>query len=229
MSYHINSRGEVAPCRATKRTCRYGAEEHFPTGAQAEQGLTARHGALPTHKSTISLPSNVGTYTGRNGDLSQEGARVALATGLCGALALALHRRDGRPLYFLTYNALETPESFQQAFKQDPAYVLQSTHVMAGSTTAEDAYCDAYGHRTEEDFEEYYGEITIVEASPAMVEAFAGFGEAAPDLSAFAQSAAALDAAQEGYSYAELEAYSDEEDDEEDYEDDELSEEEAEE
>jgi hypothetical protein len=177
--------------------------------------MATAYSPLVSHPATVMLSSNLGEYTGPNGDLTHEGARASLASGLCGNLALALHRLDGRPCFFVTYHMDATPESLSAAFAQDPDSVFRTAHVVAASTSEPGNYCDSYGHRTPEDIEDYYGSCVIVPATPAMVEYFATRGRTTSvDLRLFAESAAELDRLQEGYSYSELDEYSDQWDEE---------------
>lgn len=53
--FHINSKGDVAPCRATKRACRFGEADHFGNIAEAvresEKRLTEHAGGnIESHK-----------------------------------------------------------------------------------------------------------------------------------------------------------------------------------
>lgn len=52
--YHINAAGEVKPCQANKRACRYGEEVHFATQeeaqAQSEKLLSASHSPLQSRR-----------------------------------------------------------------------------------------------------------------------------------------------------------------------------------
>lgn len=49
--FHINAKGTAAPCTATVRACRYGAEDHFENKETAvkaaEERLSNEHGSVP--------------------------------------------------------------------------------------------------------------------------------------------------------------------------------------
>ena len=205
--YHVNTAGDVKPCRATVK-CPFGGESgkdnHFTDAAAARSFVEASFkqetlASLKKAPTIIKLNSNFGEISVINGDLSDASARLSLVSGLCGNLALDIHDRSGADIYFISFNGNATEETLAQDFESNPDSVFQAAHVMVASPTKPDAFVDAYGHRTIDDIEDVYEDALIVKGNRAMAEHFAGKDRL--DLSEFAKTALELDLKQEGYSY----------------------------
>jgi hypothetical protein len=228
LKFHINESGNALPCRATVRPCAFGGESgienHFESAESARSFLEASMASesIISHRkddlveSTVTLSSNLGTFEVDNGDLSNPNARLALSSGLCGGLALAIHNVSNADIYFVTHNAVETEESFQRKFEKDPSSVFEAAHVVAKSFSDPDAFIDSYGHKSREEIEDFYEGALIIRGSREMAERFAGTDH--ENLKEFALSAIELDRELKGYTYEDFAIEDEEWDDEEDYE-----------
>lgn len=227
MKFHINTAGDALPCRASVRPCMFGgesgSENHFESAESARSFLEAKMAvdSFVSHKredlvpSIVTLSSNLGTFEVDNGDLSNPNARLALSSGLCGGLALAIHNVSKADIYFVTYSATETEESFQKKFEENPNHVFEAAHVVTKSFSDPDAFIDSYGHKSREEIEDFYEGVLIIKGTREMAEAFAGKDH--ENLEEFARSAIELDRKFESYDYESFEM-DDDEWDEEDYE-----------
>lgn len=228
MKFHINTAGDALPCRATVRACVFGgesgSENHFESAENARSFLEAKMAAdsFISHKrddlveSTVTLSSNLGTFEVDNGDLSNPNARLALSSGLCGALAFAIHNVSKADIYFVTYSATETEESFQKKFEDNPNAVFEATHVVTKSFTDPNAFIDSYGHKSREEIEDFYEGALIIKGTREMAKQFSGTDH--ENLKEFALAAIELDRKLEGYGYEDFVIEDEEWDDEEDYE-----------
>lgn len=229
MKFHINSAGDALPCRATVRPCVYGGESgsdnHFGSAESARSFVEAKMASesIVSHKreelvaSTVTLSSNLGTFDVDNGDLSNPNARLALSSGLCGGLALAIHDISKADIYFVTHSATETEESFQRKFERDPNCVFEAAHVMTQSLSDPNAFIDSYGHKSKEEVDDFYQGVLIVRGSREMAERFSGKDH--ENLAEFARSAIELDRSFTSYEYEDF-AVEDEDWDDEDIEED---------
>lgn len=228
MKFHINTAGDALPCRATVRACVFGgesgSENHFESAESARSFLEAKMAvdSFVSHKredlvaSTVTLSSNLGTFDVDNGDLSNPNARLALSSGLCGGLALAVHNASGADIYFVTHSATETEESFQKKFEADSSSVFEAAHVVTQSLSDPDAFIDSYGHKSREEIEDFYEGVLIIKGTREMAERFAGKDH--ENLEEFALSAIELDRKFKSYEYESFELDDDEWDEEdEDY------------
>lgn len=228
MKFHINESGNALPCRATIRPCVFGGESgtdnHFESAESARSFLEASLASesIISHKkedlveSTVTLSSNLGTFEVDNGDLSNPDARLALSSGLCGALAFAIHNVSNADIYFVTHSAVETEESFQKKFEENPNAVFEAAHVVTASFSDPDAFVDSYGHKSREEIEDFYEGALIVKGTREMAEQFAGTDH--KNLKEFALAAIELDRRLEGYDYEDFAIEDEEWDDEEYYE-----------
>lgn len=228
MKFHINTAGDALPCRATIRPCIFGGESgsdnHFENAESARNFLESQMASesVISHRredlidSMVTLSSNLGTFEVDNGDLSNSNARLALSSGLCGGLALAIHNVSNADIYFVTHSATETEESFQKKFEEDSSSVFEAAHVVTRSLSDPDAFVDSYGHKSREEIEEFYEGVLIVKGTRKMAERFAGNDH--ENLKEFALSAIELDRQFKGYEYESFEVDDDDwEEDEEDY------------
>lgn len=217
---HLGSSGPE-PCRADPskdraRGCPFEASGHYSTQAEAELAYEDRMGgALPASFSkrpeAITLTSNLGKGVVVDGDLSNPLARALLSSGLCGDLALAIHRKAGGAPYFLSHS-VDNDEELAENFKKDPESILHDTlHVLIESPTRPNHFIDAYGQSSYADIEDNWDGATIIEGTPEMLEQFAD-RESASKLSNFADSAIELDRAGVSYSMEDDELDSEDED-----------------
>lgn len=58
--FHVNAKGEVRPCGATKRPCRFGAENHYASEEEAERaiGKQSHNQESPMTKKKTATPAN---------------------------------------------------------------------------------------------------------------------------------------------------------------------------
>lgn len=225
---HLGSSGpelcRADPSKENARGCPFESSGHYATQEEAETAYEAQMGgALPTSVSKqteiITLSSNIGTASVVDGDLSQPEARALLSSGLCGDLALAIHRKTGGTPYFLSH-IVDSDEKLAEKFRNDPkSIVALSTHVLIESPTEPGHFVDAYGQSSYEDLEDNWDGATAVRGTPEMLEQFADTASA-DRLSKFADAALELDKAGTSYSVDEdmLDLDDDDDWDEEDYE-----------
>lgn len=207
---HLTPEGP-ALCSATVRSCKYGA--HFKNVHEAEQAFAEKMGgAVPAAaRASIELSSNIGAATVINGDLSDPTARALLATGKCGDLALAIHRKTGATPYFVHYDHI-TENTVAEMFQKDPDSVFRiAQHVVVESPTTPGMFLDSYGQHDLDSILESWEAGSVVRASTEMLERFADETES-ERLSKFADAAIELDKHGISYDYAELDEYSDDED-----------------
>lgn len=230
MRYHINSTGDPRLCSARTRACPYGgesgSENHFESVEEArkhvedemsESTLVSFNKGVALIPGEITLSSNIGTFDVTNGDLDNPNARLALSSGLCGGLALAIHKISKSDFYFVTMHMNETEDSLRKHFEEDPNYVFGSNHVLARSLTDPDAFIDSYGHKSREEIEEFYDGAIIVKGTPEMAERFAGSDH--ENLNEFALAALKLDKEQISYDYEDFEIDNEDDDWGDEYED----------
>jgi len=232
---HLSPSGP-APCGADAGRCPYEADGHYDSAAEAESAFAEQMGgALPpvaqsgfADASTMVLSSNFGEWEVLDGDLSDARARMALSGGLCGDLALAIHRQTGGTPYFLSFS-YQSEEDLARAFAEEPnAVIAASTHVVLESPSTPGEFLDSYGRQDAESLGDSYGEdAAILRGTPEMLQHF-GNSESADRLGRFAQSAIELDGRGERYaqdldglSWEDFEE-SEDEDFEDDYEEEEL-------
>jgi hypothetical protein len=220
VKFHINTAGDALPCRATVRPCIFGGESgnenHFESAERARSFVETKMSAdsIVSHKredfvpGEVTLSSNLGTFDVTNGDLSNPSARLALSSGLCGGLALAIHNVSKADIYFVTHSATETEESFQKKFEEDSTSVFEAAHVVTQSLSDPDAFIDSYGHKSREEIEDFYEGVLIIKGTPEMAERFAGKDH--ENLEEFALSAIELDRKFKGYEYESFELDDDE-------------------
>ena len=225
---HLSPSGP-APCGADTGRCPYEADGHYATAAEAEDAFAAQMGgALPpaaqsgfADVQTTVLSSNFGEWEVLDGDLTDSRARIALSSGLCGDLALAIHRKTGGTPYFLSFS-YQSEEDLARAFAEEPnAVIAASAHVVIESPSTPGEFLDSYGRQDENSLEEVYDEASILRGTPEMLQHFAD-SKSADRLSRFAQSAIELDRSRvrydpdlDGVSWEDFE-----EDEDEDFEDD---------
>lgn len=190
---HLTPSGP-APCSAERGKCHYEASGHFADAASAESAFAESMGGLFPAPSTraMELSSNLGTVEVMDGDLSDPRARAALSSGLCGDLALAIHRQTGGAPYFLSYH-FSSDEELADAFAKNPnAVIAGSCHVLIESPTKPNHFVDSYGQQDFESLEDVYGDAVLLEGTPEMLEHFAD-AEGSARLTRFARSAIELD------------------------------------
>lgn len=183
-----------APCSAERGECPYEAGGHFADAASAESAFAETMGGLfpSPERRLMELTSNLGTVEVIDGDLDDPRARAALSSGLCGDLALAIHRQTGGAPYFLSYH-FSSDEELAEAFAAEPnAVIAGSCHVLIESPSKPNHFVDSYGQQDFESLEDVYGDAVLLEGTPEMLEHFADQHGAAR-LSSFARSAIALD------------------------------------
>lgn len=227
MNFHINESGDALPCRATVRPCMFGGESgrenHFESAESARSFLESKmvsdifvsHRREDLVPSMVTLSSNLGTFEVDNGDLSNPNARLALSSGLCGALAFAIHNVSKADIYFVTYSANETEDSFQKKFEENPNVVFEAAHVVTKSFSNPNSFIDSYGHKSREEIEEFYEGVVIIKGTGEMAKHFSGSDH--ENLKEFALAAIELDRKLEGYSYEDFAIEDEQWDDEEDY------------
>lgn len=224
MKFHINSAGDTLPCRATVRACAFGgdsgSENHFESSESARSFVEAQMASETIITYTretfipgeVTLSSNLGTFEVSNGDLTNSNARLALSSGLCGGLALAIHNVSNADIYFVTHRGTETEESFQKKFEKDSNSVFEAAHVVTQSLSDPEAFIDSYGHKSREEIEDFYEGVLIVKGTREMAEQFAGRDH--ENLEEFARSAIELDKNFQSYDYESFEIDDEEWDDE---------------
>lgn len=183
-----------APCSAENGECPYESGGHYETPEAAESAFAeAMGGVLPAaEKRMMELSSNLGTVEVADGDLDDPRARAALSSGLCGDLALAIHRQTGGTPYFLSYR-FNSSEELAEAFAEEPNSVIAgSCHVLIESPSAPGEFLDSYGRQDAKSLEEAYDDAAIIPGAPEMLEHFAD-QQSADRLGAFARSAIELD------------------------------------
>lgn len=203
---HLSPSGP-APCGADAGRCPYEADGHFNSASEAESAFAAQMGgALPpaaqsgsAGASTTVLSSNFGEWEVTDGDLTDARARMALSGGLCGDLALAIHRQTGGTPYFLSFS-YQSEEDLARAFAEEPNSVIAaSAHVVLESPSTPGEFLDSYGRQDEESLGDSYGEdVAILRGTPEMLQHF-GDSASADRLGLFAQSAIELDGRGERY------------------------------
>lgn len=205
---HLGSSGpelcRADPSKENARGCPFESSGHYSTQEEAETAYEAQMGgALPMSVSKtpeiITLSSNIGTASVIDGDLSQPEARALLSSGLCGDLALAIHRKTGGTPYFLSH-IVDSDEKLAEKFRNDPkSIVALSTHVLIESPTEPGHFVDAYGQSSYGDLEDNWDGATAVRGTPEMLEQFAD-SVSADRLSKFADAALELDRTGTSYS-----------------------------
>ncbi len=193
-AFHITDVGPK-PCKAIKKPCPIGGE-HFSHEEEAYAAYAANfeETALSSFKKEglIELSSNIGTAMLVDGDLSDPRARAILSSGLCGDLALAIHRETGGAPYFLSYSVSD-PDELVALFEKDPDSVIyQTNHVLIESPTKPNHFVDAYGQSGYEELEENWDGAYVVEGTVAMLEHFAA-GSPIEKFKNFAAAAIKLD------------------------------------
>lgn len=217
MVFHVNERGEAGRCSAKPGNCPFGGvEDHFTSLRDASLAYErSMSESTFSSKKKITLSSNLGSAQVLDGDLSNSQARILLSSGLCGALALAIHRESGATPYFLVNEDI-SPEKFAERFANDPNYILAaSSHVLVESPTTPGYFVDSYGQQDEESLQDFWEPVSIVRGTPEMLEHYSK-GDDVASLKNFAKAALALDANEESFGYDELDEYSDDFEDEED-------------
>lgn len=221
--YHISENGEPNLCDA-KIKCRLGGESgkenHFDTFEEAQkfsEGKLSKefsNNLEGVKKSSnkefeeIELPNAHGLFKVKNGDLDDPKARLALSSGLCAHLALAIHEKTGAEPYFLCFS-YESEEEFHEAFANDPEAVFDATHVVTLSQNKQNHFVDSYGVKSISDLMEFWGEdITIIEGNRDMLLRY-GDADYARELGKFADSAIALDKEGKSYGYEDIDEYED--------------------
>lgn len=222
MRYHINpDTGEALVCSAKDvDSCLYGEntihgfsrKEVRELYEQKQQdNLFSINMKKVNNNDEIFLSSNLGSARFINGDLNDPLARSILSSGLCGDLALAIHKKTGAKPYFLTFST--SVESFIEAYKSDPKNIFAATAHVVVESQEEGCFLDAYGQSSVEDLEENWDGANIVEGTPEMLEFFAD-AESAERLEKFADTAILLD--KQGIQYDfNMDEYSDDYDEEE--------------
>jgi len=174
---HLSPDGP-APCGVTTGTCPYEDGGHYSGLAEAEAAYAESQGGnLPaaarreSHRKII-LGSNLGSFEVIDGDLSDPAARTALSTGLCGDLALAIHRKTGGAPYFLSYG-FHSEEELAEAFAHEPNVVFTAAHVMLESPSQPGSFLDGHGQQDLESLEEAYEDAVPIRGTVAMLEHFA--------------------------------------------------------
>lgn len=220
MSFHVNNAGNPGLCSAQPGRCPFGAEApHYETKEAARAAFEL---SMETENSTMNsmivLSSNFGVVNVLNGDLSNREARVALSGGLCGDLALAIHRLTGATPYFLI-NSYIDEKQLAEAFIENPnSIIAYSSHVVVESLTEPGCFIDSYGQQDNESLQDFWEPGAIIKGTTAMLEHYADADNSAR-LHKFAKAALALDTAGSSYAYDELDEYSYENDEDEDEED----------
>lgn len=199
---HLSPEGP-APCGVTTGSCPYEDGGHYDGIAEAEAAYAeSQGGALPAAArrgvpQRIVLSSNLGSCDVLDGDLSDPAARAALSAGLCGDLALAIHRKTGGAPYFLSYG-FGSEEKLAEAFAQEPNVIFTATHVVMESPGQPGSFLDGHGQQDLDSLEEVYEDAVPVRGTAEMLRHFAD-SASADRLGAFADSALELDRRGERY------------------------------
>ena len=194
---HLSPNGP-APCGAEAGECPYEASGHFDSLSAAESAFAEEMGGAlpqPNRKAAgiIRLSSNLGDFEVLDGDLSDARTRAALSSGLCGDLALAIHRQTGGRPYFLSYS-YGSEEALAAAFAEHPnAVIAGATHVVIESPTRPGHFVDSYGQQDQESLEDLYEDAVPIPGTVEMLEHFADQANS-ERLNRFASSALELDA-----------------------------------
>jgi len=207
------------PCGArTSESCKYGSTGHYDSMDAAEMAYEDQMGgALPlaqhSNPATIVLSSNLGEATVADGDLSDPKARVLLASGRCGDLALAIAQKTGGAAYCVSVFDV-SEEKLQEEFEKNPDSISNyASHVVVESPSRKGHFLDSFGQQDREALEDGWEALSVVKMTPEMLQHFGNSGEA-KKLENFAEAALALDRANVGYDYSDLDEYSDEDSDE---------------
>lgn len=219
-NYHLNAKGEAKLCKATTGKCPFGeSNEHYSSKDLAVDAYenTQKSNTVPevvhkdskdnSVKSTIQLSSAFGDVTVANGDLSSQDARVALTTGLCGNLALAIHDLTGNDIYFVIKDDDLDAKKFEKEFSENPEMIFDvAAHALVASNSNSKNFIDAYGHKSTKEIESFYNEyennVNIIKGNRAMAQYYSS---SEYDLSEFAKAAGALDKDKKGYEYEHIE------------------------
>lgn len=218
--FHVSESGEPGVCKAEIK-CRFGGESgkenHFESIEEAQAFAEKRiseefQGNLKSYTRDtpieIDLPNSHGLFRVKDGDLDDIKSRLALSSGLCGDLALAIHNETGADPYFLCFSYY-TEEELHEAFERDPESVFDATHVVVGSLHKPLHFIDSYGQKSMNELMEFWGEdISIIEGNKEMLEAYAD-KDMSSKLSNFAKSAIKLDKENKSYDYEEIDEYED--------------------
>lgn len=216
MAYHITEDGPKR-CTAKPGNCPVsGPQEHHSAKEDAESvyyaSLAKANGTFPPKSGEVDLPYAFGNMRVKDGDLSDLRSRIALISGLCGSLALAVHDKTGGTPYFVRYGMREG-KNLSDAYAKggESALHASATHALVESRTKPGTFIDAYGQKTIDDLKEFYGDdITLEVGSRAMLVNYAD--EGVPEiLTNFADEAIAMDAREQSYSYMEFTMETDDE------------------
>lgn len=210
---HLSPNGP-SPCKAEHGECPYENKGHFNTVEEADAAYAKEMGGeIPTpenrQQSTVNtslkrdnkvkLQLDLGSVEVEAGDLSSAKMRYYFANGLCGDLANAIHTIDpDRKLYFsLDTNSEGRPNSEDlnnmRTVDELSEFVF---HAVVESKSQPGKYLDAYGIKSKEEVEGFFGG-PMVEV-PSRV--FRGFDTGADhDLSSFAETVLGFD--EDGVSY----------------------------
>lgn len=212
-------------CGATVGNCPYSADGHFLSLQGAESAFEEKMGgSVPppakrglsslfrkrqpevTQESaeprSLELQLDSGFTTVRDGDLSDAQTRHYLVNGLCGDLAMAIHGKQGGRVFFAMDEQLPPGVTLESA-AQRGELGDHVAHAFVESQQHPGMFLDAYGVKSAEDIEDYYG-TSIREVSPEVLSHY-GSGprgtRGSHDLSAFADAAIALDREGRFYDY----------------------------
>lgn len=150
----------------------------------------------------IKLESNMGSAKVLNGDLNDVNARILLASGLCGDLALNIHEKTGAQIFFVSYMDI-SEEQIVKDFERESNTVFRYPHVLVGSIQDKDGYIDSYGYRTLEDIEDFYETSYLIPVPKELCEHFAG--KDYKKLEKFAETALEFDKKQISFPYEDIE------------------------
>lgn len=164
---------------------------------------TLEKAEVRTAAKTVELPNAFGISKVVAGDLSIRDARFALVNGLCGDLALAIHKKTGGDPYFVCYG-IESEEELLENFENDPESIFElTTHVLIESPTQHNRYVDAYGQKTFEELSDFYGDdIELIQGNMDMLKKYAPDSDS-EKFEEFAETAIKLDQNGESYNYHE--------------------------
>lgn len=223
--FHINDNDEAKPCHAEIKDCKYSKSDnpspHFDSKVDAEKfiekSLDEKIGKFNSMNKNdsqkdfnnepkmVELDLGLGTVEVEDGNLNNDETRRMLINGLCGDLAQAIYNKTGGQIYFVTYGYSEKDnEKFIKDIESNPDSIHETTtHVMIESPTKPGTFIDAYGQKTKQQIQSYYGfdndKISMVQGNEKMLSYYHSGNS--DKLGNFAESVLKLDKENKSFDY----------------------------
>jgi len=221
---HLSPQGP-SDCGATVGNCPYAEDGHFLSLSGAENAFEEKMGGSlpapakrsigdlfrrrqpevtqqPRELPPLRLHLDFDTVAVRDGDLSNPRVRHYLVNGLCGDLAMAIQEKQGGRVFFAVDEQLPPGVTLESAAERGELGD-HVAHAFVESREHPGMFLDAYGVKSAEDIEGYYG-TSVREVSPEILSHY-GSGprgtRGTHDLSNFADAAIALDREGRFYDY----------------------------